>query len=95
MDRAATKDDVAQRAAETERQAVVGLAWVRLVLREMEHHGSGADSVWELFWIVFPRLSDRAIRRIVVAAGERGRDLRPVISAEQRLRRYLACPAKR
>ena len=49
-----------------------GSVWLRALLREVEHSGSGSTLFWGLFWSFFPNLTEQEIWRAVHAAGARG-----------------------
>ena len=49
-----------------------GSVWLRALLREIEHSGSGSSLYWSLFWSFFPQLTEPEVWRAVHAAGARG-----------------------
>ena len=49
-----------------------GSVWLRALLREIEHSGSGSSLFWGLFWSFFPHLTEQEVWRAVHAAGGRG-----------------------
>ena len=64
-----------------------GSVWVRALLREVEHSGSGSALFWGLFWSFFPHLTDDEIERTVHAAGSRGAGHWEAIAAAMESRR--------
>ena len=49
-----------------------GSVWLRALLREIEHSGSGSSLFWSLFWSFLPHLTEPEVWRAVHGAGARG-----------------------
>src|SRR5688572_28495118 len=55
------------------RESAGASPYLRIVLRELDHSGSGSPIFWGVFWAAFPNLSRADLERVALAAGNRGR----------------------
>src|SRR5688500_11708937 len=47
--------------------------YLRIILREIDHSGSGSPIFWGVFRAALPQLSDAELERVALACGDRGR----------------------
>ena len=56
--------------------------YLRIVLQELDHSGSGSPVFWGVFWAAFPNLSGADLERVALATGNRGRAYFRAITAQ-------------